>query len=386
MSIESRPHPHPAPNANNSNAWKNHRYPDRRSGRDFFDFSMIFVDKIVGVWYTIGMSQHPLLPVPSDKMNARAVLAPTVSEDLLNRWFAYLDVAPKSLETYRTNIRPFVRFLAANGITHPTRMDIIAYRDSLVAAGRKPTTVSSCLLVVRLLFGWLESEGVCTNIAAHVKPPRQTQEHKRDYVSADATARILAAIDTTNEPGARDYALISLLACCGLRAKEAASADVADLRTEAGDLILNVLGKYRSDKTDFVRVPGRVQAAIGRYLSFRPDRKPTDPLFVCTSNHGRGTRLSAQAVSVIAKSRMRAVGIDDPKLTCHSFRHGAATIALLQGCELEQASKFLRHLSLNTTMLYNHSIDGHHNPCAIAIESAIFKSASVAPTPAAVAM
>ena len=313
-------------------------------------------------------NQPPLLPAPTMSHAVLAPAAPTVSEDLLNRWFAYLDVAPKSLETYRTNIRPFVRFLAANGITHPTRMDIIAYRDSLVAAGRKPTTVSSCLLVVRLLFGWLESEGVCTN------------------VSADATARILAAIDTTNEPGARDYALISLLACCGLRAKEAASADVADLRTEAGDLILNVLGKYRSDKTDFVRVPGRVQAAIGRYLSFRPDRKPTDPLFVCTSNHGRGTRLSAQAVSVIAKSRMRAVGIDDPKLTCHSFRHGAATIALLQGCELEQASKFLRHLSLNTTMLYNHSIDGHHNPCAIAIESAIFKSASVAPTPAAVAM
>ena len=344
---------------------------------------MISVDKIVGVWYTIDMSQTSLLPAPSDKMNARAVLAPTVSEDLLNRWFAYLDVAPKSLETYRTNIRPFVRFLAANGITHPTRADIIAYRDSLVAAGRKPTTVSSCLLVVRLLFGWLESEGVCTNIAAHVKPPRQTQEHKREWVSAESTANILASIDTTNEPGARDYALISLLACCGLRAKEAASADVEDLRFQCGEPILNVLGKYRSDKTEFVRVPGRVQAAIGRYLSFRPGRKPTDPLFVCTSNHGRGSRLSAQAVSVIAKSRMRAVGIDDPKLTCHSFRHGAATIALLQGCELEQASKFLRHRALSTVMVYSHHIDATRNPCAALIESAIFKSASVAPAPAA---
>ena len=335
-------------------------------------------------------TETALVPVQATCLQApamsRAVLAPaapTVSETLLNRWFAYLDVAPKSLETYKTNIRPFVRFLAARGIANPTRETVIQYRDSLKAEGKAASTVAAYLAAVRLLFGWLEQEGVCRNIAARVKAPHQTHAHKRDYVSADATARILAAIDTTNENGARDYAIIAILAVCGLRAREVANADCADLHTEGGDLVLHVLGKCREDKGDFVRVPPQVQLAVSRYLAFRPARKPTDPLFVCASNHGRGARLSSQAVSVVAKSRMAAVGICDAKLTCHSFRHGAATLALLNGCSLEETSKALRHLNLQTTMIYNHSLDQHRNPCAYTVEAAIF--GKVAQGPAVVA-
>ena len=52
-------------------------------------------------------------------------------ESLYNSFLNYLDVRPKSTETYRTAIKQFLKYLIENGITNPTRENIIAYRDYL---------------------------------------------------------------------------------------------------------------------------------------------------------------------------------------------------------------------------------------------------------------
>lgn len=319
------------------------------------------------------------MPVPAP--TSRAVLAPaapTVTQALLDRWFAYLDVSPKSIETYRTNVRPFVRFLSERGIQNPTRGDIIAYRDSLKAEGKAASTVSAYLATVRLLFGWLETEGVCRNIAAHIKAPHQSLLHKRDYISADASARILAGVDTASAKGLRDFAILALMSCTGLRCKEVAAANVEDLHTEGGDLILRVLGKGRDEKADFVRIPPEVQAAVSRYLATRKDKAPGAPLFSSTSNNNAGKRMTPHAVSAIAKSRMRAVGIDSPRLTAHSFRHGFVTEALKSGCTIQEASKAARHNSITTTTIYDSSVALHSNPCSYRVARLVFPSAPVA--------
>lgn len=349
---------------------------------------MIFVDKIVGVWYTIGMSNQPLLlPAPTMSRDLLAPAAPTVSEDLLNRWFAYLDVAPKSLETYKTNIRPFVRFLAANGITHPTRADILAYKDHLKADGKKATTIAAYLAPVRLLFGWLEQEGVCRNIASHIKSPNLSSMHKRDFVSVESSRRVLAAIPTDCLKGARDFAILALMSCTGVRCKEVSAANLGDLHTEGGDLILRVLGKGREERGDFVRVPPEVQAAISRYLSHRFDRDPDAPLFASTSRNNYGRRMTPHAVSAIAKARLRAVGMDSPRLTAHSFRHGFVTESIKAGCTLQEASHAARHNSITTTTIYDASVAAHSNPCAYTVARLVFgpPTPTSAPAPAVVA-
>lgn len=330
-----------------------------------------------------------LLPAPTMSNAVLAPAAPTVSEELLNRWFAYLDVAPKSLETYRTNIRPFVRFLAENGITAPTRETVIQYRDSLKADGKKATTIAAYLAPVRLLFGWLEQEGICRNIASHIKGPRLSSMHKKDFVSADATRRVLAAIPAADSlKGARDFAIIALMACTGVRCKEVAAANLGDLHTEGGDLILRVLGKGREEKGDFVRVPPEVQAAVARYLAFRSDRNSDAPLFASTSRNNYGRRMTPHAVSAIAKARLRAVGMDSPRLTAHSFRHGFVTESIKAGCTLQEASHAARHNSITTTTIYDASVSAHNNRCFYTISRLVFGSPTPtsAPAPASVAM
>jgi site-specific recombinase XerD len=59
----------------------------------------------------------------------------------------------------------------------------------------------------------------------------------------------------------------------------------------------------------------------------------------------------------VVKSRFRAVGVDDPRLSAHSLRHFAASNALKNGASLMAVQAMLRHSSITTTQIYLHGID-----------------------------
>ena len=67
-----------------------------------------------------------------------------------------------------TEFNRFARYVKENGITQPTRADIIAYRDELKAT-LKPATVKAYIVAVRLFFQWTYQEGLYPNIAEHIK-------------------------------------------------------------------------------------------------------------------------------------------------------------------------------------------------------------------------
>lgn len=75
--------------------------------------------------------------------------AQSFTSGLFDRWIAYIDAKPKTVETYTRAIRQFAYFLQANSITEPTRDHIIAYRDTL-RADHKPTTIQAYIMAVKL--------------------------------------------------------------------------------------------------------------------------------------------------------------------------------------------------------------------------------------------
>ena len=72
------------------------------------------------------------------------------------------------------------------------------------------------------------------------------------------------------------------------------------------------------------------------------------------------------------KNALKNAGYDSTRLTAHSLRHTAITLALLAGREITEVQQFARHASLNTTMIYNHALDQAKNGCSDAITNAIF--------------
>ena len=118
---------------------------------------------------------------------------------LYESFLEFIDVKPKSVETYRTAIRQFLRYLIENGIQNPTRQDIINYREYL-KEGHKANTVQNYLTAVKIFFAWLELEGIYKNVANKVNGPKISREHKKGYLTQHQSRRLLECVDTSTSP------------------------------------------------------------------------------------------------------------------------------------------------------------------------------------------
>ena len=78
-------------------------------------------------------------------------------------------------------------------------------------------------------------------------------------------------------------------------------------------------------------------------------------------------------VSSVAKSAMVRAGYNSPRLTAHSLRHSAATLALQGGMSLEDVKEFMRHSSINVTLVYVHTVNRLKSRCEATVSRAIFE-------------
>ena len=300
----------------------------------------------------------------------RAVVAGNLN-NWLDRFFMFIDVKAKSADTYKKATKQFMKYLAENGITEPTRDTVISWREYL-RAEHKPTTIQLYLTAVKLFFTWLEQEGLYKNIANKVKGVKIQKGHKKDSLTSNQSKEVLSDIDTTTAKGKRDFAIVALLLTTGLRTIEIVRADVADLRTVGDSTVLFIQGKGRDEKSEYVKVAPQVEKALREYLKTRDGLNDDEPLFTSTSNENKGERLTTRTISKIAKTSLVNAGLNSDRLTAHSFRHTAGTLALMNGAELTQVQQLLRHTNINTTMIYLHSIDRAKNNSEAIVADAIF--------------
>lgn len=295
----------------------------------------------------------------------------TIGAELFERYIAYLDTAPKTVETYTRALKQLAKYFSFNGITQPTRADILAYKEELKASGHKPTTIQNYITATRTFFKWTAQEGLYPNIAEHLKGAKLDREHKRDYLTSRQIKEVLEKIDRSTEQGLRDYAMLLLMTTGGLRTIEITRADIGDIRNAGNNTVLFIQGKGREEKTEYIKLPASTETAIRAYLKTRENTEDTAPLFSSTSNNNRGARLTTRSVSGTVKSRFIEAGYDSSRLTAHSLRHTAVTLSLLAGRDLAEVQQFARHANIATTMIYNHAIDKAKNGCSEAIANAI---------------
>lgn len=291
--------------------------------------------------------------------------------DLFSRWISFIDAAPKTAETYTRNLRGFISYLAENGITNPSRENVIAYRDGLKAQGKKPTTIQAYLAPVRLFFTWTAAEGLYPNVAAHIKGAKIDKAHKKDYLTSRQSGNLLGSIDRTTLKGKRDFALLFTMITTGLRTVSIIRANIGDLRPAGDFTALYYQGKGHEEKADFAKIEPEAEDAIREYLNARGEKDPAAPLFASEAHRNAGERMTTRSISRIAKEHMVEIGLDDERHTAHSLRHTAATLALLNGESLEDTQKLLGHASIDTTQIYAHHIDRARSTVERTITAAI---------------
>jgi len=296
----------------------------------------------------------------------------TVSSDMLDRFITFTDARPATAATYARALRQFFKFLLDIGVSAPTRAHIIGFRDHLRATGHKPATVATYIIAVRRLFFWTEADGIYPNIAAGVKGAKIDKNHKKDPLTSRQIRNVFSKIDKSTLSGLRDYAMLAVMTCGGLRAVEISRADVADLRTVGDDTVLFIQGKGKDEKTEYVKVPEPTERAIRLYLNARGRTEESEPLFASISNNNCGERMTTRSISRIVKDRLVDAGLNSDRLTAHSLRHTAATLNMLHGGTLDETQQMLRHSKIDTTMIYTHHLERVKNRSEDRIAAAIW--------------
>lgn len=293
------------------------------------------------------------------------------NQDLFTRWLNFIEGTPKTKETYTRAIRQFIKYLQDNEIAQPTKEDIKAFKEEL-AINHKPSTVQNYLMAVKQFYKWLEEEQIAPNVAKNVKGVKLDAEHKKDFLTTNQVKTLLASINTDSLKGKRDYSLIALMITTGMRTIEVERANIGDLRALGDFTALYYQGKGRSEKAEYKKVAPQVEKVLREYLTARGNNAEEEPLFTSTANRNNRERLTTRSISRIVKDRLVDAGLDSPRLTAHSLRHTTATQNLLNGGSLEETQLLLGHKSINTTMIYNHTLDRAKSKGEERIATAIF--------------
>ena len=284
--------------------------------------------------------------------------------DYMNRFLQYIDVAENTTQTYAVGLKSFALYLKEHNIKNPTREDIIAYREYL-KENHKPNTVNLYLAAVRNFYSWLEYEEITKDITKKVKGIKMAQRHLRRGLSEEELSKVLKCCSTK-----RETLMIQLMVTCGLRCNEVVNIELNDFYNDKGVVMLRVLGKARDgQKQDSVKVDDRIFEFMKEYIK---ENNIEDYLFVSTSNHNKNGKLSTATIRRTVKGLFERAELDMEMLVAHSTRHTTCELALDRGMELKAVSEFMRHKSLQTTLVYSKESDARKSTIANQLADIIF--------------
>ena len=235
--------------------------------------------------------------------------------------------------------------------------DVLGFVQHLLV-GKHPYRDKTATTHLRTFFQYLFGRGgTATNLALCI--PRATT--RRDtrlprHLSPDGVEAVLASVRSNPRHGARDYAMLLLMARLGLRAPEVIAIQLDDIDWRAGELLVRGKGQLH----DRLPITAEVGEALSRYL--RDERGETNcrAVFVTHRAPHRGFK-DGQIVNAILKDALAATGQKPitPYVGSHLLRHSLATALVNAGASLDEVGDILRHRSRSLTMIYARlDIDG----------------------------
>ena len=102
---------------------------------------------------------------------------------------------PKTIATYRYNLKVFKNWLDGEGITEPGKDDITAFKNFMTAQGWKVSTKNLYLASVRSFYKWLSDNYHFDNVTAGFDGWKTSKEHKRGFLNLNDMKKLLNAVD-----------------------------------------------------------------------------------------------------------------------------------------------------------------------------------------------
>lgn len=207
------------------------------------------------------------------------------------------------------------------------------------------TSAKARVAELRSLVRFLRLRGLTGFALAHAVPPVagwRDVDVPHTITAADVE-RLLLSCERSGHLGARDYAILTLLARLGLRSVEVARMELEDLDWRAGEM--TVRGKAR--RFDRLPLPVDVGDALEGYLRLRGAAN-TRRVFLTLRAPTRP--IPAGLVSNVVARACERAGV--ARVGAHRLRHALARELLRHGASLIDIGQVLRHTDLASTAIY----------------------------------
>lgn len=269
-----------------------------------------------------------------------------------------------TIKSYRDTFKLFLAFMSETYSTSPDKMTLSRFTSKEVeefgkylskVRSNSDRTRNQRIAALRSFVKFLQYEYPDQMLQwqkIQSLPMRRHANKPVSYLSQDEIAMLLSKIETKNDMGIRDLALISLLYDSGARVQEIVNLSVRDIRIEKPSQV-TLQGKGRK-----IRVVPLISCTVSilksymeRFNLMRPEQS-SNPLF-CNRN---GTRITRFGIAYLlekyaSEAKLKMSSIPD-NVSPHLLRHSKAMHLLEEGCSEFAIRDLLGHVDLKTTSIY----------------------------------
>jgi integrase/recombinase XerD len=321
---------------------------DLRAAYDHFRHRRIEVASIARVLQRFLAERQRLRPEPAEP--------PSRIEQQIEPLATYLrevrGMCPVTVVGHCRRIRLFLRFLKLD--ERRSALDRVgpAHIDAFLCHAAKTNNRFSMQQIVGSLRTFLRrryAEGLlCHPLHQQIDTPRtyRLEQLPRAW-PWDRVVALLRSIDRSNSCGSRDFALLYLAACYGLRSGELVRLTLDDIDWRSGTLTVR---QTKTKQTLMLPLSEEGRAVLARYLSTGRPRSARRELFL--RRRAPAGPLAATAVHDILERRVSLSGLPLPPFGTHALRHSFAVHLLRQGVPLPAIGATLGHRDGESTAIY----------------------------------
>lgn len=167
-------------------------------------------------------------------------------------------------------------------------------------------------------------------------------------ISEPDALKTLECIDRTTPKGRRDFAIIHMLHCYGVRGGQVRALQLTDIHWRESRI------RFPSSKGGKELVAPLTEPVGHSLLDYlRHGRPPASyPQVFLTVQHPTRPLRSPAVISEMVHQRLNRASVNNPHKGSHIFRHAFAARMLQRGQSLKTIADFLGHRNINTTFIY----------------------------------
>ncbi|MGE6259224.1 tyrosine-type recombinase/integrase [Heyndrickxia sporothermodurans] len=262
----------------------------------------------------------------------------------------------KTMINKRQELKQMKKFLIEKrGITElegVTIHDLKAYVRLKQQSGLQAQSIVSMFKMIRAFFSWCEKEEYLKgNIARKVEIPKVPKKVLKGFTTQEVE-KMINSFSYQNYFEARNRALIAMLSDCGLRAIEIRNLETKNVRETS------ILVNGKGNKERYIFISPALKKILIRYERIK--REYFQDKYYNTNYYFlsyRGDLISHVGLDNVIKEAGKRAGIEDKRVSPHSFRHFFSVQSILNGIDIYSLSKLLGHSEIGTTQRYLQSLE-----------------------------